>query len=675
NDLDLKRCYVLLHNALRVKSPLCVVTNNDASEYPDINIPTSDGSTSLLRFDRILCDVPCSGDGTIRKSPDVWWRWSPQHAFSLHKIQLKILLRACRMLKVGGRVVYSTCSMNVVENEAVVAACLRATKGRMRVVDASGTLPDLKRAKGLTDWDLMLTFDKNDLDKAEESDASQEKKKGKKWKNRGKDRLRHKHKLRDAGELTSFWMSGPSDVPERFESLVPPSVWSEKTMMKTKGEGEKECEYEDGLEHCMRIYPHLQNTGGFFVCVLEKVEELEDGVGEVSDEMKKKRQSIAIEVLESDKKKREKQLRREEYEETHEEGHEEGEEEKETDMVKRAQKMKKKKISHRERLNLWAEEPLYPMPADSSNFSVCIEDFGIVLGDEVRSDVVGKRRTHPSSPSKSSEGTLESHKLPLPLCMTRADHTKAVYVAPKVRDVLCGSLTGLTGTSQASLNESYGESSMQLQCKAQQRALRIINAGVIILRKQGGKWRICQEGLSFSLPFFSEGAKKHNVLKATLSETTFKRMLSKGIDKLSASEQSITYTELYDTDLPLVREILEDISGINWEEEMSKKKAWEEEEKAKDEKKDKGYHLKREKGSIVIVRVEPSCPESFTAVGLDIVCWAGISSLALHVKKDDRAALMAMLGDKLVNMHEIRCEVKRQSELKKLEEKKEEEEK
>ncbi|GKT35894.1 tRNA (cytosine(34)-C(5))-methyltransferase, partial [Aduncisulcus paluster] len=170
NDLDLKRCYVLLHNALRVKSPLCVVTNNDASEYPDINIPTSDGSTSLLRFDRILCDVPCSGDGTIRKSPDVWWRWSPQHAFSLHKIQLKILLRACRMLKVGGRVVYSTCSMNVVENEAVVAACLRATKGRMRVVDASGTLPDLKRAKGLTDWDLMLTFDKNDLDKAEESD-------------------------------------------------------------------------------------------------------------------------------------------------------------------------------------------------------------------------------------------------------------------------------------------------------------------------------------------------------------------------------------------------------------------------------------------------------------------------------------------------------------------------
>ena len=74
-----------------------------------------------ILFDRILCDVPCSGDGTIRKAPDIWRRWTPGNGNGLHPLQLRIALHACQMLKIGGRLVYSTCTFNPIEDEAVVA--------------------------------------------------------------------------------------------------------------------------------------------------------------------------------------------------------------------------------------------------------------------------------------------------------------------------------------------------------------------------------------------------------------------------------------------------------------------------------------------------------------------------------------------------------------------------
>lgn len=74
-----------------------------------------------MLFDRILCDVPCSGDGTIRKAPDIWRRWTPGNGNGLHPLQLRIALHACQMLKEGGRLVYSTCTFNPIEDEAVVA--------------------------------------------------------------------------------------------------------------------------------------------------------------------------------------------------------------------------------------------------------------------------------------------------------------------------------------------------------------------------------------------------------------------------------------------------------------------------------------------------------------------------------------------------------------------------
>ena len=76
---------------------------------------------SVVQYDRILCDVPCSGDGTIRKASDIWRRWSPISGNGIHALQLRIALQSATLLKVGGRMVYSTCSFNPVEDEAVVA--------------------------------------------------------------------------------------------------------------------------------------------------------------------------------------------------------------------------------------------------------------------------------------------------------------------------------------------------------------------------------------------------------------------------------------------------------------------------------------------------------------------------------------------------------------------------
>jgi hypothetical protein len=55
---------------------------------------------NICQFDRILCDVPCSGDGTLRKAPDIWRRWNAANGNGLHPLQLKIALHACRLLKV-----------------------------------------------------------------------------------------------------------------------------------------------------------------------------------------------------------------------------------------------------------------------------------------------------------------------------------------------------------------------------------------------------------------------------------------------------------------------------------------------------------------------------------------------------------------------------------------------
>lgn len=85
NDVDNKRCYLLVHQGKRLNSPAFVVTNHDASRFPDLHTKDKDGTLKKLKFDRVLCDVPCSGDGTMRKNIDVWKKWAPSNGLYLHQ--------------------------------------------------------------------------------------------------------------------------------------------------------------------------------------------------------------------------------------------------------------------------------------------------------------------------------------------------------------------------------------------------------------------------------------------------------------------------------------------------------------------------------------------------------------------------------------------------------------
>ncbi|MDP2788059.1 MAG: RsmB/NOP family class I SAM-dependent RNA methyltransferase [Pseudomonadota bacterium] len=78
------------------------------------------------KFDRVLVDAPCSGLGTLRRNPDLKWRQTPESVVELTQKQTAILAAAARLVKVGGRLMYATCSLLVDENENIVEAFLQA---------------------------------------------------------------------------------------------------------------------------------------------------------------------------------------------------------------------------------------------------------------------------------------------------------------------------------------------------------------------------------------------------------------------------------------------------------------------------------------------------------------------------------------------------------------------
>ena len=69
-------------------------------------------------------DIPCSGEGTVRKDRHVLPLYTLKTTNELHRLQVRILVRAIPLVKVGGVVSYSTCSLNQLEDEAVVAEAL-----------------------------------------------------------------------------------------------------------------------------------------------------------------------------------------------------------------------------------------------------------------------------------------------------------------------------------------------------------------------------------------------------------------------------------------------------------------------------------------------------------------------------------------------------------------------
>ena len=225
NDCNLKRSFVIANrcNVLGLNTQRLAVIHHKGQRIPNVAIEASSMSSTLQarsgrnaivveegQFDRIICDVPCSGDGTIRKDNIVWHRWHPEFSMELHVLQVQIAMRGISLLKVGGIMAYSTCTFSPLEDEAVVSELLRRCGNAIELVKCE--LPNFRCGKGISKWAVL-----ND----------------------------------DLEELSL------EDVPN--QKILATSMFPS---------GQKH------LSRCLRVFPHYEDTGGFFICLLRKVKPL-----------------------------------------------------------------------------------------------------------------------------------------------------------------------------------------------------------------------------------------------------------------------------------------------------------------------------------------------------------------------------------------------------------------
>ena len=150
---------VLVVNELEMKRIKALAFNLDKMNFLNCGIINSRGETLSKYynsfFDKILVDAPCSGLGIIQKKNEIGKWWSIERVNNLTEIQNKLIVSAIKMLKVGGELVYSTCTLTPEENELIINRILDKYPVNVESVE----LP-IKHNKGLTQ------YNKENLDKA-----------------------------------------------------------------------------------------------------------------------------------------------------------------------------------------------------------------------------------------------------------------------------------------------------------------------------------------------------------------------------------------------------------------------------------------------------------------------------------------------------------------------------
>jgi 16S rRNA C967 or C1407 C5-methylase (RsmB/RsmF family) len=140
------RVNMLVSNRGRLSTANMLINQQDGRHIGRIPPPGYDG---------VVADVPCTGSATTRKNRNVWWKWSPKESRTLFRLQVEITVRGASLLRPGGKLAYSTCSIDPCENEAVVAQLLRKLPYLELVDIDESKLPGLKLRPGLTDWDSL----------------------------------------------------------------------------------------------------------------------------------------------------------------------------------------------------------------------------------------------------------------------------------------------------------------------------------------------------------------------------------------------------------------------------------------------------------------------------------------------------------------------------------------
>ncbi|MSS74478.1 RsmB/NOP family class I SAM-dependent RNA methyltransferase [Candidatus Pacearchaeota archaeon] len=141
NDIKLDRIRILAANLERCGVMNCVVTRNDG-----VGLCVRLAETGF-KFDKVLLDAPCSGEGTLRSSAKTFLMWNPKVIKKISREQKKLLANAFKCLKIGGSLVYSTCTHAPEENEEVVDFALKNFPVRLEKLN----LPLICRP-GVTSW-------------------------------------------------------------------------------------------------------------------------------------------------------------------------------------------------------------------------------------------------------------------------------------------------------------------------------------------------------------------------------------------------------------------------------------------------------------------------------------------------------------------------------------------
>jgi len=98
--------------------------------------------------DRLLLDTPCSGLGTLRRNPDIKWKLGLSDLQRLKEVQKELLDKYCTILKVGGRMVYSVCSILPSEGEEQIRDFIKRQNGEFQLVEERRYWPDIVDADG-----------------------------------------------------------------------------------------------------------------------------------------------------------------------------------------------------------------------------------------------------------------------------------------------------------------------------------------------------------------------------------------------------------------------------------------------------------------------------------------------------------------------------------------------
>ncbi|MFA5258797.1 MAG: RsmB/NOP family class I SAM-dependent RNA methyltransferase [Candidatus Pacearchaeota archaeon] len=143
NDLNIGRISILSANLERFGITNTIITRHDGLELCE----RIKKSKTRIKFDKILVDAPCSGEGNIRCSPGTYLEWSENLLKSLGKRQKKLASAALELLKVNGEMIYSTCTHSPEENEEVIEHLLNNYDIEIKEIK----LP-IKFRPGISEW-------------------------------------------------------------------------------------------------------------------------------------------------------------------------------------------------------------------------------------------------------------------------------------------------------------------------------------------------------------------------------------------------------------------------------------------------------------------------------------------------------------------------------------------